>query len=245
MNTNVKILIVDDEPLARAYLISILKKSTLKLELYEAQDAIDAIDKIQEISPQIVYLDIEMPEMSGIDLVRQLEPLNFAVIFQTAFSEYAVDAFQLNACDYILKPYETDRVMASLKKALEFNKNKQTVNIENALNQFKPLENIVVTQYSTKIIVEVSEIESFRSENHQTLIILEEREYVSELSLDKIEIKLNKNDFFRIHRDNIIRIKNISKIIKNGHNYFVKLKDNTELPLARSRRNKLLSILGE
>jgi two-component system LytT family response regulator len=245
MTMKLKILIVDDEQLARSYLSSILKKSDLEIELHEAQDAIEALKMIQEISPQIVYLDIEMPEMSGIDLIRQLEPLDFAVVFQTAFSEYAVQAFEMNACDYILKPYEKDRVMSSLCKAVDYNNKKQSNNIKQALDKFKPLKNIVVTQYNMKLILEVSEIEYFRSENHQTLLILNDREYVCGLSLDKIERKLDSKEFYRIHRDSIVRIKDISRILKKGHNFMVKLKNNKELPLARSRKKDLMNIIED
>ncbi len=147
---------------------------------------------------------------------------------------------------YILKPYEKERVLTSLTKALEIVKNqtkKPHESVFDSIIQFKYIQNIIVTQYSTKVIIPISEIERFKSENHQTLLVWNNREDVCDISLEKLEKQLNPQIFFRIHRDNIIRIKDVFKIVRNAHNYFVKLKNNIELPLARKRKENLMNLL--
>ncbi len=101
----INILIVDDENLARERIKRLLKNFHLDHKIYEAENAPAALTQIRDIKPQILLLDIQMPVMNGFDLLYQLEERPFAIIFQTAYDEFAIKAFEENACDYLLKPF--------------------------------------------------------------------------------------------------------------------------------------------
>src|SRR5690606_13865081 len=104
------VLIVDDEPLARARIRRYLETHHADWNLAEAGDGIEALEKIQQSKPDLMFLDIEMPELTGFEVLSQIPERSFTVIFQTAYDAFAVKAFEENACDYILKPFTDDRL---------------------------------------------------------------------------------------------------------------------------------------
>jgi two-component system LytT family response regulator len=114
-----KILIVDDELLSRKKIRRFIENRPESFEILEASNGIEALNLIESQNPDIVFLDIEMPEMNGMDLVQTIGTPHFKLIFQTAYSEFAVDAFEKNALDYLLKPFNEERFNQALEKGLE------------------------------------------------------------------------------------------------------------------------------
>jgi two-component system LytT family response regulator len=116
----ISILVVDDEKPARNKLISFLNESGENFRIHEATNGIEAIEKITGINPDLVFLDIQMPGANGFDIIKNIGAENMpAVIFVTAFDQYALDAFEINAVDYLLKPFDKNRFQKSLERALE------------------------------------------------------------------------------------------------------------------------------
>ena len=113
-----KVLVVDDELLSRKKILRFLEQRQEQFNVLEASNGIEALDIIEKDSPDIVFLDIEMPEMNGMDLVQAVQNPNYKLIFQTAYSEFAVQAFEKNALDYLLKPFNQDRFNQALDKGL-------------------------------------------------------------------------------------------------------------------------------
>lgn len=235
-----KILIVDDEKMARDRIKRLLTSLTNKIQISEAENAPEAFEKIKSDKPDILLLDIQMPVMTGFDLLYQIQERNFQIIFQTAYDEFAVKAFEVNACDYLLKPFTEERLLAAMKKAfslLEQNSNIQK--LEKHLELSKVYLNTVISKsgISTRIL-KITDIMAFKSEDHYTFAITDKGEFIIENSLSWLEEKLDPNLFVRCHRNNLVQIEYIEKI-GNTDSSFVYLKNGIELPLSRESRKKL------
>jgi two-component system, LytTR family, response regulator len=116
---NIKTILVDDEANNLHFLQSLLKDNCPSLQVMEkASDAADALLMIQELHPQLVFMDVDMPGMTGFEVLKKLEPLNFEVIFVTAYNQYAMEAFEYNAVAYITKPIVTEKLVAAVEKAI-------------------------------------------------------------------------------------------------------------------------------
>jgi len=240
----INILIVDDENLARERIKRLLKTFHLDHKIYEAENVPTAITQIRDIKPQILLLDIQMPVMSGFDLLHQLEERPFAIIFQTAYDEFAIKAFEESACDYLLKPFAEERLHHALNKAINLLQSPQHIeNLAKHLVQSNLFLNSILTKIGTATkILRISDIVAFKSEDHYTFAITEAGdEYVVDNSLQWLEQKLDPSLFIRCHRNNIIQINYIDKV-GGTEDSFIYLKNRIKLPLSRENRKKLKEI---
>lgn len=236
-----KILIVDDEHLARVRIRSYIEKRYPDFSLIEAEDGVEALEKIAETLPDIVFLDIDMPELSGFDVLKHLENRPFKIIFQTAYDQFAVKAFEENACDYLLKPFTDERLEAALTKAFSSSGHTEMLQKldEHLEKQNLYLAKFVVDMGSRKKIVAEEETLYFWSEEHVTRIFLEKIDYTYNYSLNFLEEKLNPKKFLRIHRNCIVHIESIAEILRDGSGTAVRLKNGKELQVSRERNKQL------
>lgn len=235
-----KVLIVDDEKIARDRIKRFLSSLAKEVIVSEAENAPEALEKIKKEKPDILFLDIQMPVMTGFDLLYQIEDRNFQIIFQTAYDEFAVKAFEVNACDYLLKPFSEERLLSSTKKAFQLLKQNESIQ---KLEKHLEASNIYISTVVSKSgsmtkLLKVSEILAFKSEDHYTFAITEKGEFIIENSLSFLEERLDSNLFVRCHRNNIVQIECIEKI-GNTENSVLYLKNGIELPLSRESRKKL------
>ncbi len=235
-----KLLIVDDEKMARDRMKRLLTSLASKIQISEAENGPEAFEKIKHDKPDILLLDIQMPVMTGFDLLYQIEERNFQIIFQTAYDEFAVKAFEVNACDYLLKPFTEERLLAAMKKAfslLEQNANIQK--LEKHLELSKVYLNTVISKsgMSTRLL-KITDIMAFKSEDHYTFALTDKGEFIIENSLSWLEEKLDPHLFVRCHRSNLVQTEYIEKI-GNTDSSFIYLKNGAELPLSRESRKKL------
>lgn len=239
-----KILVVDDESLARERIIRFLKKFSDLFEIFEAQNGPQALYLISEIKPQIVFLDIQMPEMSGFDIIYQIKEKNFQIIFQTAYDEFAIKAFEVNACDYLLKPFTEEKLHKALKKALNLHEQSEKLqNLESNLKkQCNYLKTILVKKNNEYSILKVIDILYFKSEDHYTFAYTDKKEFIIDLSLNQLEDKLNVDEFFRIHRNSLVRIAEIESL-SSAEESSLKLKNGVALDISRNSRKSLLKRL--
>ncbi len=243
----IKILVVDDEVLARQKVLRYLHESSKigEFSIYEAQNGLEAVEKIQAITPDLVFLDIQMPGFNGFEVLQNCGNNNFKIIFQTAYDEYAVKAFDINACDYLLKPYTLERFQVALSKALNAGQyeSKNKALESNLIHDKKFLNKLSVKKGSAWVIVETQTIHYFISKDHYTLFYSNQSEHITHLSLDKLEKQLNPEEFMRIHRNNIVKISAIKKV-QSGENMIVELTDGTLLPVSRQNRSTLKNKLS-
>ena len=236
------ILIVDDEERARSRLARLLHEINPHLKIEMAKNGIEALEKIKSLYPGIVFLDIEMPGMTGLEVLNQLPERNFKIIFQTAYDEYALKAFEENACDYLLKPIEKERLETALLKAIrmkEFEGRLLGLEIRFA-ERGHFLENICIKKGNRMMSLNVKDIDCFRSQDHYTFVHAGTEEHIIDLPLSHLESRLNPNSFFRCHRSHIINLEKVDSL-SLGPTMKVNLLNNLQVPVSRQSRHSMKS----
>jgi two-component system LytT family response regulator len=236
-----KIGIVDDEKIARDRMLRFLGSFPEKFEVFEAANGVEAVEKILTQKPQVVFLDIQMPEMSGFDVLYQLPERDFQIVFQTAFDEFAVKAFEVNACDYLLKPYTEEKFHSALAKALrEEGQGKILRQLEEHLKKSaRYLKTLTVKQGSRIKILSLEDVFLFKSEDHYTFAVTAEGEYIVDLSLSILEEKIDPTAFFRCHRNGLVKVSEIDKVGAAENSNLI-LKSGLEVAISREGRKKLI-----
>ena len=221
-----KVLIVDDEPLARQRLKNLCQdipyiRST---QLVESGPATLAL--VEQAIPDIVLLDIDMPEMSGIELARWLQTFSRApqIIFTTAHSRYAAEAFRFNATDYLLKPVKRSQLSEAFQRAVDRVEQKD----------LKDNIKIWVQDHRGTVQVDSNHISWIAAERDYMRIHSEENSYLILETMHSLEARLPKGQFMRIHRSTIVRESAIQQFRRKGRQFLVVLLDGTELPIGRS-----------
>jgi two-component system LytT family response regulator len=244
----IRALIVDDEPLARRLINKYCEDSGMVEVVGQAVNGLDALQKISDLEPQLLFLDIQMPGVTGLGMLEMIDepPL---IIFVTAYDEYAVKAFEKNAIDYLLKPVEYDRFVAAINRAFERLSSKELTKeysamIENLRKGTSPwIDNIPVKVKGDIVILKVDEILYFEALDDYVGIRVGTKKLLKKQTIKDLEKKLNPSKFIRIHRSFIINVKSLHKVITDeGGNYGVLLEDGTVLPVSRSGYRKLKSL---
>jgi two-component system LytT family response regulator len=232
------ILIADDEQEARELILYYLSCSALSYTITEATDGRSALQLLDSVKPDILFLDIKMPEMSGIEVLehRNDSPLP-AIIFTTAFDEYALPAFEFEATDYLLKPFEKQRFDKALEKAVGYIKYIKFVNSGNKRTWLKqlPVKNGTKTE-----LIPVDEIEFFQSDGAYIQVNTKEKSWLLNNPLYEMESKLDPAGFIRIHKSTIVNISSVKEInsIQNG-DFIIKLKTGKELRGSRNYKTRV------
>ncbi|MEN1784921.1 MAG: LytTR family DNA-binding domain-containing protein [Bacteroidota bacterium] len=248
-----KILIVDDELSARKLLknmLSTLFSETHQLVLYEAENLLTAIQVIHEKSPNIVLLDIEMPEHSGLEILDFLEntPINFQLIFTTAYNDYALEAFKLNATDYLLKPID----ITELEKAVQKARTTSTGILEQKLEELKQT---FLELKTTKIVLDVpngflfvapNDIIALMADGMYTTVYLKDKSktVIAKPIKHFIERLKQHKYFYRPHRSYYINLKYIKAFSKKDGATIV-LENGMSIPVARDKKEEFLYIIKD
>lgn len=232
-----KILIVDDELLSRKKISRFIEQRPETFEVFEASNGIEALNIIESQHPDIVFLDIEMPEMNGMDLVQTIGTPNFKLIFQTAYTEFAVEAFEKNALDYILKPFDQERFNQALDKGLKgVTNSQQLTGLTDSLRKDDVfLTKVVVKRGMKNTLIPVEEVLWFKSENHYTYVCTKDFEYIYTEPLKELIGKLNPGQFIQVHRNAIVNAQYIKDIIQ-GDNMKLVLDNGAEVQVSRSNK---------
>ncbi len=251
----IKAIIADDESLARNLVRKYLSAFQQIEIIAECADGLTALNKINELKPDLVFLDVQMPELDGLALLRELTTVPL-VIFTTAYNQYAIKAFEMNAVDYLLKPFDKDRFAQAVNKALD-QKNyisyfqKQISHLQQSLSELLHTEKqfasrILIKSKENYFFLDVGEITWFEAFNDYVKIHCKEKIYLKNTSLNEVEIKLNPKIFIRIHRSSIVNV-NFIKELKpyfNGE-YYLYLSTGEKLKLSRTYKDKIKLIIGE
>ncbi|MBI3651446.1 MAG: response regulator [Acidobacteria bacterium] len=237
------ILIVDDEELARQRIRRYLRQNAIAFTIEEAESGIAAIEKILAQPPDIIFLDVEMPGLSGFETLQQLPERNFQIVFQTAYDEFAVRAFEEQACDYLLKPFTLERFQQALTNALTRVANEEKLQALEArfAERAGPLQKFVVKQGARLRLIEESEVVCFVSRDHYTLAYFDDRrEGISELSLSQLQTRLDPALFKQLHRNNIVNVEAMIAVsLTRSGGMEVELRNGMRLPVSRRHRQWL------
>lgn len=229
------VLIVDDEPLARAELAYLVQQSSVVEEVREADSIEEALARMLEAPVDLLFLDIHLTEESGLTLAEKLK--RFArppqIIFATAYEEYALKAFEVNATDYILKPFEQERVLEALEKARL--RKKAAASRPDVAGNEETTETVVIAQEERIFVVKVKDIVALTVESGETTISTRDARYTSHDPLVAWEKKLPADQFLRVHRAYILNLGAISEIQPwFNHTYQVTLVNGDKVPVSRS-----------
>jgi len=242
-------LIVDDEAPARERLRRLLCNNSFVELIGEAGDGIEAVELIEEENPDLVLLDIQMPGLDGFGVIRTLRkpPL---IIFVTAYDEYAIRAFEVNALDYLLKPFTrvrleraVERAYQELSKHTDFSAKLDTL-FETLREQPRHLDRIAVRKGSRIFVINVSDIDRFGAESGLIFIHTKEEKYVTNYTLEELEGRLNPDTFFRAHRSAIVNLTKIKEIIPwFAGSHKIRLTTGAEVDLSRNQAKELRKII--
>lgn len=243
-----KAIIVEDESLARDLVKNYLSNHQNVELVGEFSDGFSGLKAINELKPDIVFLDVQMPKLTGLELLELVEG-NPHIIFTTAYDEYAINAFDLNAVDYLLKPFSKDRFDKALSKVFaKAGLNTQDSNVSELtkhVGDTKTLDKIVVKSNNNIHVIPLNEVLYIESEDDYVMIHTEKGKHLKHQTMKYYEKNLNESTFIRIHRSFIVNISEIKKIEKFGKDtYQVILNNGSELKVSRSRYQELRTKLG-
>jgi two-component system LytT family response regulator len=256
VTTRIRCLVVDDEPLAREAIRSYIELDPSLQIVSEAGDGVDAVAAIEKHSPDLIFLDVQMPEMDGFEVLQAVEAKGMQLpvtIFVTAYDRYALRAFEAQALDYLLKPIDETRfrrALAAAKSRLAADKSWFTA--EELISRFqqsgilrRPMARIAVKSKGRIVFVRLDEIEWIEAEGNYLRLHLEDESYLLRDTMSSFEAKLDAEHFMRIHRSAIVNIERIKDVQPwfTGE-YIVRLQSGKELTLTRSYRDNLRRLLG-
>ncbi len=206
-----KCLIVDDEALARSRLKSILGEVDSSINVIESSNGEDALAKCKDYEPELVFLDIRMPGVSGMEVAEQLAEFNKppSVIFTTAYNEFALDAFDANATDYLLKPVRRERLSQALSKL-----NPASAGDGGKASNDEARQHIALTERGKIKLVPIDKIVYFRADNKYVKLRTTKREYVISEVLNSLEEELS-DQFIRVHRNSLVAKSHINRLEKD------------------------------
>lgn len=244
-----RILIVDDEPLARQRVARYVRQFSDGFLIEEAESGIRAVELIGAFHPDVVFLDVEMPGLNGLEVLQQFEERPFHVIFQTAYDQFAIRAFEEHACDYLLKPFTAERLHQALARALDRAADEDRLR---ALErQFAGrgdgtgwLRKLTVKQGNRLRIVADHEVFCFVSRDHYTCVYFGDGpagtcEGICDLSLTRLAERLAPGEFRQFHRNNIVRISAIAALSRSKHGEIsVELSNGMKLPVSRNNQRE-------
>lgn len=206
-----KALIIDDERLARKELTSLLEDCKDITIVGEAINVDDAYEKIQALNPDLLFLDIQMPGKTGFDLLEMLDAVP-KVIFTTAYDEYALQAFDVNALDYLLKPIQKERLQESINKLTSVNEERTETPIEPGSHKLGINDQVFVKDGERCWFVRLSDVRLFESEGNYIKVYFDGNRPMIHKSLNALDEKLDDRTFFRASRKHIINLSWIEKI---------------------------------
>jgi len=249
-----RVLIVDDEPLARERLRTLLGEEPAVEIVGEAANAAAAAESIAALSPDLVFLDVQMPGATGFDVIDAVGPEKMPfVVFVTAYDRYALKAFEVHALDYLLKPFDRERFKQALSRARQFSARHANGDLEKRLlaivQDLRPsatrMDRFVVKSGGRVFFVRTDEIDWIEAAGNYVKLHIGNDTHLLRETMNAVEAKLDTDLFFRVHRSHIVNIERVRELQPwfNGE-YVVFLKNGTRLTLSRGYREKLQERVG-
>lgn len=244
------VVIIDDEKRSRNVLRTLIEDQCPKiLQVFEASNLLDGVEIIKEHEPSLIFLDIEMPEHSGLEILDFIDKnqYDFEIVFTTAYSDYAIQAFQLAAIDYLLKPIQLEQFKNAINKAIKLLGNnkieERLAELKSSLNnaEFKKIalphaDGITFIEFEEIIVLKASSMytEIF-TKNHGKLIVSKPLKHFATI-LEKFHI------FYRPHRSYLINLKNIKEYVRKDGGYII-LDNNMGIPVSKDKKEEFLSLV--
>jgi len=251
----IRTLVVDDEPMARERVLALLEQQPDIEVVGEAADGQQAVTAIERLEPELVFLDVQIPVMDGFGVIRAVTPQRMPmVVFTTAYDEYALQAFEVHALDYLLKPFDGMRFQRALERARERLDRQRAGDLGKRLlamvNDIKPeppqaSERLVVKSGGRIHFVRMDEIDWIDAAGNYVRLHVKTDAYLFRETMNAIEQRLDPSRFVRIHRSHIVNIDRIKELQPGAGEHVVVLRNGVRLTLSRGYRDKLQERLGQ
>ncbi|WP_319482085.1 LytTR family DNA-binding domain-containing protein [uncultured Draconibacterium sp.] len=248
-NSVIRTVIIDDEPRARETLNKMLRTYCKDVEIVgEGNNVKSGIEQIENLHPDVVFLDIRMPDGTGFDLLEQLNYLDFALVILTAYDEYALKAFKFSAIDYMLKPLDPEELINSVKKiksSLNVENNQLKTLLENINNSFKPFQKLVLKTAESIYIVKTDDIIRIEAESNYCRFYIHNSPaiFISK-TLKEYNKILQQSNFFRPHQSHLVNLNRIVRIDKQD-GITIHMDDGSQVPVSFRKKDLLHAALSQ
>jgi two-component system LytT family response regulator len=250
MSEKLQTLIIEDEELARNLLRSYLKDHPDIEIIGECENGFDGVKAINDKKPDLVFLDIQMPKITGFEMIELLDHKP-QIIFTTAYDQYALKAFELNAVDYLLKPFSKDRMLMAIEKVMHHIQHAENpAEKMEELSNFRPgdeyIDRVVVKDRHKIHIITVDKIRYIESLDDYVMIYTHDGRHMKQKTMKYFETYLDPKNFIRIHRSYIVQVDNIAEIQqyeKESYIVILKDKDKTKLKVSKTGYKKIKEVL--
>jgi len=243
-------LVIDDEPLARMVVLEYLQAFKDQIEvIQECNDGFEGLKAIQQHQPDLIFLDVQMPKINGFEMLELTDPQP-AVIFTTAFDEYAIKAFEAHAVDYLLKPFSKERFNKAIEKYLAQSPGakhtKQTEDLLEAVSHSPAQHERIVVKTGTKVkIIPVQDVQYLQADDDYVSVYTQDGSYLKNKTMNFFEKTLDPRYFVRVHRSYMVAIQQITRLDpyeKDSH--LAILKSGAKIPVSKTGYVKLKQVLG-
>lgn len=241
-------IIVDDEPYCCEVLSTLLEKYCHEVNVQNTcHSASGALKAIQQLQPALVFLDVEMPNMNGFEMLEQLPAINFDLIFTTSYDQYAIKAIRFSAIDYLLKPIDREELQKAVQKVITRSEKPVAQQLEVLLQKMKhPAAAItkvaMPTMEGLQMILIDNIVSCESSSNYTTLLLKDKQKLIVSRTLKDIEELLEDHSFIRVHHSYIVNLNEINKYVKGEGGYLI-MSDGSHIDVSRSRKEALLKRL--
>ena len=247
MSEKLRIVIVDDEPLARAVLREYAAADPEIAIVADCANGFEAVKAVAEQKPDLVLLDVQMPKLDGFE-VLELLGRDQAVVFVTAYDQYALRAFEVHAVDYLLKPYSQERFLEAMQRARERIRAKAALPLEEIVRDAKPKtgpsERVLIRDGANVHVLPVDQIDYVEAQDDYVAFKSAGKAYLKDQTLAAVEATLNPSRFVRIHRSFILNVDRIAKVeLYAKDSRMAILRDGTRLPVSRAGYARLSELL--
>ena len=245
-----KAILVDDEKNALEMLEWMLQKNCPQVEILAMCDSpLDGLEKIKTLKPDVIFLDIEMPQLNGFDLLERLGKHESDVIFTTAYNQFAIKAFKVCALDYLLKPIDPEDLKAAVQKATNKKNKVSQEQLDLLLSYMKPekpkSKRIALTASDHLIFVETEKIIYCESDSNYTIFFLSDgQKVIVSKTLKDVEEILEGSDFFRVHASYLINMKHVSKFTRGDGGYVV-MSNNQHITVSRKKKDEFFEMFSK
>jgi two-component system LytT family response regulator len=245
-----KAILIDDEKNALEMLEWMLQKNCPEVEIIAMCDSpLDGLEKIKSLKPDVIFLDIEMPQLNGFDLLDRLGKHESDVIFTTAYNQFAIKAFKVCALDYLLKPIDPEDLKAAVQKAASKKNKMSAEQLDLLLSYMKPekpkSKRIALTASDHLIFVETEKIIYCESDSNYTIFFLTDgQKIIVSKTLKDVEEILEGSDFFRIHASYLINMKHVSKFTRGDGGYVV-MSNNQHITVSRKKKDEFFEMFSK
>lgn len=243
LNHKISVAIIDDSAFSVKLITEIVNQLGSNVSIaFIATDANEAIKKLTETNVDIVFLDIEMPEYSGFEILEKIGEYSFKVVFTTAHENYAVKAFKINAFDYLMKPVQPQELKKVVERYMErmtpIAESEKAADKEKNENVIEANGNLIIDTHGKTYFLNISKIIYLKAERVYSNFCYEGKNIIVSKSTNYFETILDKMNFFRIHRSYIINLDHVKEVVKKENSsYFVRMDNNDELSLSRQNKD--------